>query len=431
VSTRDVTARLRELEQILSRASDAFATLRDEGSDGSDARRLPAERIRRLTLLLRSYTDGQDDAVAPVAVRMLLDEYAMAVARLRATTRTEADRLGEAAATLDVCQKLLWRERKLASKEARRQGEVAATEDTPPVELAMVAGWSRSYGTPRESAAALRFARYRRFTAPHLMRWLEGLEVVIVPGEQVSQAVYVSGLFEPCTAVVLRALLREGDTFVDVGANVGLLTMLAARWVGRSGLVVSVEPSSREFARLQQNLAHNALDNVRPLQAALGSHDGTARLRIADARHGGHNTLRDRFVHETAHEIRTEGVPLMRLDDHLAAVGVQRVRVIKIDVEGSEPDVLAGATGVLERDRPVIILAVDAEASEPGQEGRLSLENRLRSLGYVLVAIDAETPMLRRIDDFTAPAENFLAAPPEVAAQLARQVPIAGLNDGT
>lgn len=119
MSTRDTTARLRELEQILSRASDAFATLRDEGSDGSGARRLPAERIRQLTRLLRSHTDDQDDAVTPLAVRMLLDEYALAVAHLRATTRTEADRLGEAATTLEACEKLLWRERKQAAKDAR------------------------------------------------------------------------------------------------------------------------------------------------------------------------------------------------------------------------------------------------------------------------------------------------------------------------
>lgn len=132
VTTRDTTARLRELEQILTRASDALATLRDEGAESSSARRLPAERIRRLTLLLGSYGDEQNDAVAQLTARLLLDEYAMAVAQLRATTRTEADRLGEAATTIEACQKLLWREQKQAAKESRggaRQTPVSRSTD--------------------------------------------------------------------------------------------------------------------------------------------------------------------------------------------------------------------------------------------------------------------------------------------------------------
>jgi len=428
-AARDVSARLRELERILTGTSDAFAVMR-EGSGGADFRAIPAERIRRLTALLQSVPDEQHDALSVLTARMLLEDCATAVGRLRAAAHGEADRLDEVATGLEACQKLLWRERKLLFKEARQDRDEGALEDAPAVALAMVPAWRRYYGLPRhDPAAARRYDRLRRSTSPLTMRWIEGLEVVVVPDDENSRAVYVSGLFEPCTAVALRALLHEGDTFVDAGANVGLLTMLASRWVGPSGRVVSFEPSNREFARLQQHLERNALGNVSPVRAALGNRDGDAVLRVAELRHCGHNTLATRFVHDTTTEAYTETVHMVRLDDYASRHGLTRVHVIKIDVEGMEPDVIAGAAETIERDRPALVIEMGREATRPGHEGRLAIEARLRSLGYVFVAVDAETATLRRVHDLTARAENFLATSPAAAAELARQVPIAGLHD--
>jgi FkbM family methyltransferase len=291
---------------------------------------------------------------------------------------------------------------------------------------ALVPHWSRYFGEPHEGLIErFRYFRFNRLTEPKAIRWRTGLDVVLVPGEQISQALYVSGMYEPCTTAVLKHVLHEGDTFVDIGANIGLISMVASRFVGASGSVISFEPSSRELARLRQHVEHNGLSNVRPVQAALGRHEGSAVLRVAGVGHSGLNTIEKRFMYPGVEEAYTETVPVVRLDDALTQLGVGRVHVLKIDVEGGEHDVIEGARETITRDRPVLLLEVAGAASAPGHEGRLAVEALLASLGYEIVAIDGHSGSLRRMTDLSSKAENFLVAQPEALAALGRALPIA------
>jgi mannose-6-phosphate isomerase-like protein (cupin superfamily) len=90
----------------------------------------------------------------------------------------------------------------------------------------------------------------------------------------------LSGLYEPETLLAVEALLPQGGTFVDVGANCGLITAFAAR---RAAEILAFEPSPREFARLQANLAANAATHVTTHQAAVAEAPGTVTLRLAEA----------------------------------------------------------------------------------------------------------------------------------------------------
>lgn len=274
-------------------------------------------------------------------------------------------------------------------------------------------GWHEFYGDVRRSGIAprLRYLRFKRLTRPRLLPWLERLEVIVMPEEQMSQVVYVSGLYEPCTASVLKRLLAPGDTFVDVGANIGLLTMLASRWVGPQGSVISFEPSGREFARLESHIDHNTLTNVRPMRAALGCREERRALHVANAARSGLNTFKPHFNYEDVTEAYTEMVPVLRLDDVVRAQDVARVHAIKIDVEGDEVDVVMGAKDTITRDRPAIIVEMNSETSAPDAPARLALESLLRSLHYEFVAIDGDGGTLRRVPDLSLPAENYLAAP--------------------
>jgi len=287
------------------------------------------------------------------------------------------------------------------------------------LEFAPMLRWSRFYGDASDDLAErVRYLRFRTLDAPRLMTWVDGLEVLVVPGEQVSQAVYVSGLYEPCSATVLRRILREGDTFVDVGANIGLFSMLASKWIGPRGLVLAFEPSRRECERLRYHVNHNSLANVGVFQAAAGNHDGTAVLHVADARHAGLNTIEEQFVHAEVEEVYTEIVPVMRIDEFVIRHGVPQIHAMKIDVEGGEPAVVAGARRTITRDRPALLLEVTGDALAPRHAGRMSIETFLGSLGYAFIAIDGESGTLRPTTDLTGPSENFLAARSEVVAAL-------------
>jgi FkbM family methyltransferase len=151
------------------------------------------------------------------------------------------------------------------------------------------------------------------------------------------------------------AKLEPGDLFIDVGANIGLYSILAARKVGSTGRVLAFEPSSREFARLLANLELNDARVVTPFSAALSSAPGFLELHIAPT-HTGLNTLKVSDATEHAfRNARVQTVGVLRFDEAIAPLlNGKRVKLVKIDVEGAEMEVLLGmeaslAAGLFDR----------------------------------------------------------------------------------
>jgi len=186
--------------------------------------------------------------------------------------------------------------------------------------------------------------------------WWNDLCVYVYPGNETSRALLLSGLYEPNEFYWLSSNLMPGQTFIDVGANMGLYTIFAARKVGSSGAVIAIEPSTRDFARLKANVELNKLVNVQLLQVALSDHEGEAELLVATEEHSGHNTLGD-FGYATASQ-GTERVHVTRLDDIVKQLALTRIDVIKIDVEGAEYVTLRGAEDTLRRFKPSILLEI-------------------------------------------------------------------------
>jgi FkbM family methyltransferase len=155
---------------------------------------------------------------------------------------------------------------------------------------------------------------------------------------------YRCGFYEQGTMHVIASCLGPGDVFVDAGASVGQMTFHAARCVGPTGRVLAFEPAPERYDDLVAGIAVNRLDNVQPF--CIGLADGSGE-RVLDLRGS------PSMAHAT-HNGHTAHVSVRRLDDVLAEHGVDRVRFIKIDVEGLEPEVLLGAERVLASSRPII-----------------------------------------------------------------------------
>ncbi|MCE9591249.1 MAG: FkbM family methyltransferase [Planctomycetes bacterium] len=160
------------------------------------------------------------------------------------------------------------------------------------------------------------------------------------------------GLYEIDTARLLRRLLRPGDHFVDAGANVGYFTMLAARRVGPTGRVDAFEPQPDNRARLLAHLQRNGLsDSVRVHAPALSDREGQAVIHAPDD--PGHNHGESSLFVSPGVKSRDTAVPTARMDAVLAGASP---RLVKMDVEGAEPLVIAGMRGLLAGDRPPMIV---------------------------------------------------------------------------
>ncbi|WP_282259183.1 FkbM family methyltransferase [Stenotrophomonas sp. PS02301] len=153
----------------------------------------------------------------------------------------------------------------------------------------------------------------------------------------------------------LEAVLAPGDFFVDVGANIGLHTVVAARRVGREGRVVAVEAMPRTVQHLRTSLRLSGVeDRVTVFPFAAGARDEVGHaFHIASV--AGHSSLYP-LDEETVEEVRVD----IRTLDGLVPAGT--VKLVKIDVEGAELDVIAGMTRLIEQNPHVGIIAEYAES---------------------------------------------------------------------
>ena len=139
----------------------------------------------------------------------------------------------------------------------------------------------------------------------------------------------------------LAEFLKPGDVAMDVGANVGLFTVLLAGAVGSQGLVIACEPGSRNFEHLGENLKLNGLSNVRLFRRALGNTSGQAKLYASTVI--GNSSLSGGSKESSAYE----EVELIEGDRLIAAEKLPVPRAVKIDVEGFEYAVIQGLQATL------------------------------------------------------------------------------------
>jgi FkbM family methyltransferase len=186
----------------------------------------------------------------------------------------------------------------------------------------------------------------------------------------------LNGTYEREQTALFEQMLRPGDTVLDVGANVGYYTLLAAVLVGEHGRVHAFEPEPRNAGFLRRHAAINRCRNVTVQQAAVSDRAGTARFDFGSGSGTGH------LADAGAIEVRT-----LRLDDYCAEHGLAPT-AIKIDVEGAEMSVLQGARETLRRHLPALFL------STHGPEVHRASLDFLRGMGYRVAPIlggDVET----------------------------------------
>jgi FkbM family methyltransferase len=155
--------------------------------------------------------------------------------------------------------------------------------------------------------------------------------------------ILLGGYWEIFVDDILCALARPGDVFVDVGANMGYYTIRIGARVGPQGRVYSFEPNPHMFGFLSDNVMINAFEGrSRLFKAAVGAEAGESWFSFERREPGGGSVHDDR--RDVDDELR---VPVISLDDTIAPD--QPVNLIKIDVEGFEPQVLSGMKGLLAR----------------------------------------------------------------------------------
>ncbi len=188
------------------------------------------------------------------------------------------------------------------------------------------------------------------------------------------------GRYAPATEYVyhLRNLIGEGDTAIDIGANLGYYTRTLSRLVGPAGKVFAVEPMPPVLAVLRRNV--RGCGNVEILPYALGTDDKEITMANDSAREAGYFGTGQNFVNEAGENAAVEFTAPMRRGSELFA-GLKRLDFIKCDIEGYEVVVMNELRPLLERFRPTVLI-------ETGGENRPQIIELFTLLGYEGFTLD-------------------------------------------
>ena len=206
------------------------------------------------------------------------------------------------------------------------------------------------------------------------------------------------GSYAPLVIEAMRKYLAPGGIFIDVGANIGYLSAIAAGLVGTGGEVHSFEPVPVYCRRLQRLAELNPCHSIFPSGCAAGECAGTCTIYVT--REPGQNTMVPAYQRR-AEIVSTLDVPVVRLDDYIAENKMTRISLIKIDAEGFELPVVKGLERYFSsrRERPPIICEIAPRAYSLLGKSLADLENYMGQFGYsARDLVDGRTPVnLRQI----------------------------------
>jgi FkbM family methyltransferase len=194
--------------------------------------------------------------------------------------------------------------------------------------------------------------------------------------ESVCAHLIAHGVWEPWIAKVVLGLLRPGDNVVEVGGHVGFYTVAMAHRVGAAGSVITYEANPRLAALASRSMRFNGYGSrVQIIQKAVSDVAGTVRFSVSrQYGGGGHVYVGDNALGGDTEVLEVEAV---RLDD----LNLTGVRLLRIDAEGSEPLILAGAEKLLQQ--PDIILCIEWDVIQMrSRADPQALTDRLRDMGF-------------------------------------------------
>ncbi|MFJ3953399.1 FkbM family methyltransferase [Streptomyces libani] len=207
-----------------------------------------------------------------------------------------------------------------------------------------------------------------------------GAAMAVDTQDLIQRFVYLFGLWEPHMTHWLQRRLRPGDTYIDVGANVGYFSLLASQLVGQEGRVVAIEASPTFHARVHRHAEINGCSNLRTVNSAVADEPKTVTLILASSSNMGAASIVP-YGGPAESTLDVEAYPLPQVLD---ADEIAGARVIKIDVEGAEGAVIRGLAPVLDKLRPdaEITVEVTPERMEALGESPGELLTTMREHGF-------------------------------------------------
>lgn len=231
---------------------------------------------------------------------------------------------------------------------------------------------------------------------------VEGLELLVPDPTRsnLSRRLVERGVTELDFTDMARAVTRPGDVVLDVGASIGYFTVLFSTWVGPGGRVLAHEPWESARSYLLANVSRNRLRNVTLDSRALADVDGDGSMSAPTYR----------LVLGASSDPAAMAVSAARFDTIVDASDLDRLDIVKMDIEGAEGRALAGMAATLRRFRPVLLLEVHPDMLPAHGHDLAGIHRALDDLDYTWMVVESDADPTAGHHIVAGPRDRLLAA---------------------
>lgn len=225
------------------------------------------------------------------------------------------------------------------------------------------------------------FKPYNLFKGVSKTATINGWQMKLHIDDWIQENLYFLGHYEHAELKAIEPVLQEQSVFIDIGANIGLFTLYASKFIGEAGQIISFEPFSENFKALTQNLTLNNLSSVRVEKMAIGEKEGHLNLYY-DHEENNLGMVSAKRLESSVEE----KVNMISVDTYLGKKPLHRIDLIKIDIEGFEYPALLGMRKTLSTFHPSLLIELlDDNNSSNNKE---QCEYFLKEFGYQKYYID-------------------------------------------
>jgi FkbM family methyltransferase len=211
--------------------------------------------------------------------------------------------------------------------------------------------------------------------------------------------------FEEAEIEYLTNTLTKGDIFVDIGANIGLFSLIASKIVGIEGKVLCFEPAPLTYSRLDENLKLNKLQNVDSRNIGLSDKKGELMFYVSNNGYDAWNSFAPSQDNKLESSIK---VPVSTLDSELLDINKSKIKLVKIDVEGWEKFVLFGGKDFFENFSPIVMIEFTEENTFNAGYAVHDIYNVMQDFGYVWHRI-TKGELIKEDKKLHYPYDNLIA----------------------
>lgn len=238
-----------------------------------------------------------------------------------------------------------------------------------------------------------RYSKAKDTNKPSVIINYNGIKLNLYTDSKLSD-ILIFQPFEIEEQCFLKYYLKKGGIFVDIGSNIGLFSLIAAKIVGEKGRVYSFEPTPETFFRFKQNIELNKKENIYPYNIAISNQTGLQDLSIS---HDGYDAWNSLGKPSAGEDIERIKVNTLSFDEFINQFNIEKIDLIKIDVEGWELNVLNGGQHYFNKSNSAAILIEfgDINLQNAGFKSK-ELYDLLLSFGYNLYRFDCSKHLLIR-----------------------------------